>query len=88
MMWGFYRVGQNNHERSAKKLAERRLRFQMAPFLQAEADHEFLAREKDILAQQKFVMSDVKDFKAGKTPYYGKRWTPPKVSDLDINFKK
>ena len=86
-MWGFYRVGQNNHETSAKKLAERRLRFQMAPYLQAEADHEFLVRERDILKRQKAVMSEVPGWKP-RSPYFGDRWTPPRVSDLDINFKK
>lgn len=88
MAWGFYRVGQNNHERSAKKLAERRLRFQMAPYLQAEADHEFLVRERQIMDRQKEVMRDVPGWKQGQSPYYGNRWTPPRISDLDVNFKK
>lgn len=87
MAWGFYRIGQTNHEKSAKKLAERRLRFQMAPFLQAEADLEFLVRERDIMDQQKFVMQDVPGWRRAQSPYFGDRWTPPRVSDLDSNFK-
>jgi NADH dehydrogenase (ubiquinone) 1 alpha subcomplex subunit 13 len=87
MMYGFHRVGQCNHERTAMKVAERRLRFQMAPFLQAEADLEFLKRERDILEQKMWVMQDVKGWRP-QSQYYGNRWTPPRVSDLDLNFKK
>lgn len=87
MAWGFYRVGQTNHEKSAKTLAERRLRFQMAPFLQAEADLEYLVRERDIHDKQKFIMQDVPGWKRGQSHYYGDRWTAPRVSDLDPNFK-
>ncbi|CAB9496777.1 NADH dehydrogenase (Ubiquinone) 1 alpha subcomplex [Seminavis robusta] len=87
MMYGFYRVGQNNQERAAMKLAERRLRFQMAPYLQAEADLEFLKRERDITARTKWAMQDVESWKP-QSPYYGNRWTPPRVSDMDLNFKK
>ena len=87
MAWGFYRIGQTNHERSAKQLAERRLRFQMAPFLQSESDLEYLAREREIMNQQKFYMQDVPGWRLRQSQYYGDRWTPPKVSDLDRNFK-
>ena len=88
MAWGFYRVGQNNHERTAVKVAERRLRFQMAPYLQAEADQEFLVRERNIMDQQKEIMRDIPGWRAGQSQYFGSRWTPPRVSDLDQNYKK
>lgn len=88
MAWGFYRVGENNHERTGKKVAERRLRFQMAPYLQAEADQEFLVRERRIMDKQKEVMSDLPGWRRGQSQYFGQRWTPPRISDLDMNYKK
>ena len=88
MALGFYRVGQNNTERTAMKVAERRLRFQMAPYLQAEADQEFLARERRIMDEQKEVMKDVSGWSRGRSQYFGQRWTPPRISDLDVNYKK
>jgi len=60
----------------------------MAPFLQAEADVEFLVRERYIMDQQKAVMKDVPGWRRSQGPYYGDRWTPPRVSDLDLNYKK
>ena len=86
--WGFYRVGQTNHEKSAMKVAERRLRFQMAPYLQAESDQEYMQRERNIMDQQKEVMRDVPGWRRADSPYFGNRWTPPRISDLDINHTR
>lgn len=88
MAWGFYRVGQTNNERTATKVAERRLRFQMASYLQAEADQEFIARERRVLDEEKEVMKDVTGWTRGRSQYFGQRWTPPRVADLDTNYKK
>ena len=59
----------------------------MAPYLQAEADHEYLVRERVIMDKQKEVMQDVPGWKRATSQYYSSRWTPPRVSDLDVNYK-
>lgn len=88
IMFGFYRVGVCNRERSAEKLADREARYAMAPILQAEEDRWYYEREKEIMAKEAEIMKDVKDWKVGESQYLTKRWVPRQVVDLDRNTKK
>ena len=87
-MFGFYRVGVCNRERSAEKLADREARYAMAPILQAEEDRWYYEREKEIMAKEAEIMKNVKDWKVGESQYLTKRWVPRQVVDLDRNTKK
>ena len=68
-------------------MAERKARYTMAPYLQAEADREYLQREIMILKKEKEIMKDVKNWKVGRSPYNSGRWMPRAVGELDRNIK-
>lgn len=88
IMYGFYRIGVANGERSAERLADREARYAIATVLQAEEDRWYYEREKEIMAFEGEVMKNVKDWKVGESQYLTKRWVPRQVGDLDRNTKK
>jgi NADH dehydrogenase (ubiquinone) 1 alpha subcomplex subunit 13 len=88
IMWGFYRVGKGNRERSAEQAADRELRYMMAPVLQAESDRWYVAREMEIRQQEAEIMKDVPGFKPGESVYLTKRWVPRQFTEMDTNYKK
>jgi NADH dehydrogenase (ubiquinone) 1 alpha subcomplex subunit 13 len=87
IMYGFYKVGQTNQEKSHNRLEERRVRYALAPLLQAEADTEYLQREREILEKEKQIMKDVPGWMPGKSPYFTGRWMPRKVDQFDRGLK-
>merc|ERR1712087_753718 len=66
--YGFWTVGQTNHRRSEQKLETRRMRYVMAPLLQAEADLEYMQKEKERMKKEADIMKDVEGWKV--TPKY------------------
>jgi NADH dehydrogenase (ubiquinone) 1 alpha subcomplex subunit 13 len=88
IVYGFYRIGVCNRERSAERLADREARYAMAPILQAEEDRWYYEREKEIIAKEAAIMKDVKGWNASESQYLTKRWVPRQTFDLDRNLKK
>lgn len=68
-------------------MAERRARYAIAPMLQAEADREYLAREKVIREREAEIMKNVPKWTPGKSPYWSGKWMPRRVYDFDKNLK-
>ena len=88
IMYGFYRVGVGNRERSAERSAERQARYGMAPILQAEEDLWYYAREQEIIAKEAAIMKNVDGWKADESQYLTSRWVPRQTFDLNRNLKK
>jgi NADH dehydrogenase (ubiquinone) 1 alpha subcomplex subunit 13 len=86
-MYGFYQVGQTNIERRKEQYHERRARYAIAPFLQAEADREYLERELVILQKEKEIMKDHPDWVVGKSAFHSKRFMPRAVNQYDRSLK-
>jgi NADH dehydrogenase (ubiquinone) 1 alpha subcomplex subunit 13 len=86
--WGFYRVGVMNQERSNEKLEERKARFMMASYLQAEEDRWYVERENEIRAKEAEIMKNVSGWKVGESVYLSDRWVPRQSAQLDKNLKK
>jgi NADH dehydrogenase (ubiquinone) 1 alpha subcomplex subunit 13 len=86
--YGFYRVGQHNKERSGEKLEERRVRFAMAPILQAEEDKWYVERERALLKREADIMKGVDGWEVGKSIFFTARWVPRCPAPLDKNLKK
>mmetsp|Transcript_9489 Transcript_9489/g.13468 ORF Transcript_9489/g.13468 Transcript_9489/m.13468 type:complete len:134 (+) Transcript_9489:77-478(+) len=85
--YGFYQIGKTNRERAAQKTEERKIRYALAPLLQAEADREYVHREKEILAKEAEVMKDVEGWKVGQSPYNSGRFMPRAINPFDKNIK-
>lgn len=86
--FGFYRVGQKNQEDNKRKLAERQTRYAIAPYLQAEADREFMVRELINLKKEAEIMKDVKGWKVGQSPYFSGKWMPPMTNTISYRNQK
>lgn len=87
IMYGFYQVGQGNIERNQQKMQERKVRYAIAPILQAEADREYLQRELINLKKEAEIMKDVPGWTVGKNPYQSGKWMPRAVNPLDRSIK-
>jgi len=85
--YGFYRVGQGNQERNQQRLAERQVRYALAPILQAEADREYMRKEMENLKKEAEVMKDVPGWQVGKSPYNSGVWMPRAVQELRRDLK-
>lgn len=83
IMYGFYQVGRTNRETSQQKLEERKIRYAIAPLLQAEADSEYLARERENLKKEAEIMKNVAGWQVGKSPYWSQKWMPRKVNQME-----
>mmetsp|Transcript_3072 Transcript_3072/g.2966 ORF Transcript_3072/g.2966 Transcript_3072/m.2966 type:complete len:134 (-) Transcript_3072:91-492(-) len=87
IMYGFYQVGQGNIEKNQQKMQERKVRYALAPILQAEADREYLERELVILKKEADVMKHVPGWTVGKNPYQSGKFMPRMVNPLDRGIK-
>ena len=88
IMYGFYQVGQTNIERRKEKYHERRARYAIAPYLQAEADREYLQRELVLLQKEKEIMKDDPDWVVGKSPFHKSKYFMPRaVNQYDRHLK-
>jgi len=87
IMYGFYQIGQTSLERRAEKVHERRLRYAMAPILQAEADREYLQRELINLKKETEIMKDVDGWIVGRSPYWTQKFMPRAVDPFDRSNK-
>lgn len=87
-MWGYSRVGAGNRKRTEQKLYERETRYALAPLLQSEADREYLMRQKKLQDREAKIMEQVPGWKVGQSQYYGQRWTPAHIADMDKNNQK
>jgi NADH dehydrogenase (ubiquinone) 1 alpha subcomplex subunit 13 len=88
IMYGFYRVGQYNRNKSAEKMLALQARYAMIPVLQAEEDMWYLQREEQNLRKEREIMKDVPGFMVGASPYFGDRWVPRNIAPMDKNQKK
>jgi len=86
-MYGFYQIGQSNQAKVLDKLHERRLRYTIAPYLQAESDREYVQREIEILEKEKEIMKNVEGWKVGQNPYNSGKWMPRFIADFSRNAK-
>lgn len=75
--FGFYLVGQHNQRHRATQRDERERRIALLPFLQAEADVEFLEKQEKILAEEREIMKDVPGWTAGESTYHSDRFVTP-----------
>ena len=84
MAFGYYRIGQHNQRLVQQKMQERKVRYALAPLLQAEADREYMERELVALRREAEIMKDVVDEKGnkwvpGSSQFYGGQWMPRKI---------
>lgn len=86
--FGFHRVGVRNRMVNGERMAEREARYAMAPFLQAEEDAWYHAREQEILEKEANIMKSVPGWKVGESSYLTDRWVPRQFGMLDKNVKK
>ena len=85
IMYGYYQVGKTNQARIQQKMQERKVRYALAPLMQAEADREYMERELVNLRREAEVMKGVTDLKGnpwlpGASQFFGGQWMPRKVS--------
>jgi NADH dehydrogenase (ubiquinone) 1 alpha subcomplex subunit 13 len=59
-----------------QKLEERRIRYTLGPFLQAEADMEYKIRQDVIDKKEAEVMKNVPGWVVGQSTYHSGRWMP------------
>ncbi|TYZ58187.1 hypothetical protein PybrP1_003842 [[Pythium] brassicae (nom. inval.)] len=74
---GLYLVGQHNQQHRKVATEERERRIALLPFLQAEADVEFLAQQEKVLDEERKAMAGVPGWKAGESTYHSNRYTVP-----------
>jgi len=87
IMYGFYQVGQTNIAKNQQRMQERKVRYEIAPILQAEADREYLERELIILKKEAEIMKDVDGWVVGKSPYWTQKFMPRAVNQFDRTLK-
>lgn len=75
--FGFYQVGQHNQHTREVAREERERRIALLPFLQAEADVEFLAQREKVLDEEAKIMKDVPGWVAGQSTYHSDRYQAP-----------
>ena len=85
--YGYYQVGQYNIERNQQKMQERKVRYALAPVLQAEADREYMMRETANLKKEAEVMRDTPGWEVGMSPYFSGKWMPRAIAQLDRSTK-
>ena len=81
ILYGYYQVGQTNQANVQQKMQERKVKYALAPLLQAESDREYMERELVNLRKEAVVMAGVRDEKgrpwvAGQSSYYSGVFTP------------
>lgn len=83
ILYGYYTVGKTNHKRAQQKLEDRRIRYAMAPLLQAEADREYMCREEENLKRETEIMKDVKGWKVGESVYFSNKFMKRHVDPMN-----
>ena len=86
-MYGFYQVGQTNVEKNQQEMQERKVRYVIAPILQAEADREYLEREYINLKKEAHIMKHVPEWTVGKNPYQSGKFMPRAINPFDRSIK-
>uniref|UniRef100_A0A7S2Z899 NADH dehydrogenase [ubiquinone] 1 alpha subcomplex subunit 13 n=1 Tax=Chloropicon laureae TaxID=464258 RepID=A0A7S2Z899_9CHLO len=76
MGYGFYKVGQTNHQRRDWKREKLQARMDIMPVLQAEEDVRFVEAQQKAWNLEAKIMKDVPNWKVGERPYKT-RWMPP-----------
>ena len=89
--YGFYQVGRTNKDAIQQKMQERKVRYALAPLLQAESDREYMERELVALLKEREVMKDVVDgegkkWQAGASQYFGGQWMPRRIGHFMRNI--
>jgi len=87
IMYGFYQVGKTNKENVRQKMYERKIRYALAPVLQAEADREYMQRELINLKKEAEVMKSIPNWEVGKNPYASGKWMPRAINKFDRSIK-
>mmetsp|Transcript_111 Transcript_111/g.149 ORF Transcript_111/g.149 Transcript_111/m.149 type:complete len:135 (+) Transcript_111:134-538(+) len=81
--YGFYTVGKTNNQRAEQKLEDRRIRYTMSPLLQAEADLEYMQREKELIKKEAEIMQTVPGWIPGASVYNSKRFVPRALDPMN-----
>ena len=84
ILYGFTQVGKTNKAKIQQKMQERKVRYALAPLMQAEADREYMERELVNLRKEAELMKGVVDrdgrpWTPGASPYFGGQWMPRKI---------
>ncbi|KAL7540691.1 hypothetical protein ACHAXR_011423 [Thalassiosira sp. AJA248-18] len=84
ILYGYYQVGKTNKARIQQKMQERKVRYALAPLMQAEADREYMERELVNLRREAEIMKNVVDPKGnkwvpGSSQYFSGQWMPRKI---------
>ena len=87
IFYGFWKVGQTNKERAEQAYLERKARYAVAPYLQAEADREYLERELINLKKEAEIMKNVDGWTGNKSPYFSGKFMPRACDPLDTFTK-
>lgn len=77
MAYGFYLVGQTNHERKAIRAEKLAARAVLVPVLQAEEDRRWADQKKQFTEAEARIMKDVPGWKAGESVYSSTRFMAP-----------
>jgi NADH dehydrogenase (ubiquinone) 1 alpha subcomplex subunit 13 len=83
ILYGYYTIGKTNRQRAQQKLEDRRIRYAMAPLLQAEADREYMTREKENLRREIEIMKDVKGWIPYVSPYNSQKFMKRSVDPMN-----
>lgn len=75
--FGYYKVGQHNKHHREVVREERERRIALLPFLQAEADVEFLSQQEKVHDEEAKIMKDVPGWVPGQSTYHSDRYTVP-----------
>lgn len=84
ILYGYYQVGKTNQAKIQQKMQERKVRYALAPLMQAEADREYMERELVGLRKEAEVMKGVVDeggngWVPGASQYFGGQWMPRRI---------
>ena len=89
--YGYYQIGKTNTEKIQQMMQERKVRYALAPLLQAEADREYMERELVALMREREIMKDVVDdegrgWQAGASQFFSGQWMPRRIGHFMRNI--
>ena len=82
MSYGFYTVGKHNHLKAEQRLEDRRIRYSISPYLQAESDLVYTLLEKENLKREAEIMKDVNGWNVGESWYFSRKFMPRAIDPL------
>jgi len=86
MTFGFYRIGQTNHERRAWEEEKKAARQTLVPLLQAEEDLRWCRAKKEQVELETLLMENVPGWQVNENVYNNGKWYAPWIShDPSIN---